>query len=104
MDDTKESIDLRRIRARIAGTLTLDDGTIHEALQMKSLQYRALRTATAEDATDRIFSIARELVPTMSDEQFGQLTLDEANAIIAFASGGIAMVGAIFPNVSSPDA
>lgn len=103
METAQPGVDLRKLRSPIAGQVTLNDGSVHDVLQTKSRHYHALRTASAQDATDRIFGVAREVVPSMTETQAGDLTLDEANAIIAFASGGVAMVGALYPNVPSPE-
>lgn len=103
MSDETQVLDLRRIRKPLAGRVTLEDGSVHDVLQSRGKHYQALKAIKPSEAMERIYEIARELVPTMSNEQAQELNLDQANAIIGVAGLGVAAVEAMYPpNAESP--
>ncbi len=94
-------LDLGQIRNR-SGRVRLEDGTQHDVFPTKGRTYRGLRAATKEEAVDKVYAAAKECIPSATAEQIDELTLEQANAVLAIAGAGIAAVEALYPNAVSP--
>jgi hypothetical protein len=94
-----KNVDIDALLNDPSGTITIK-GTTHVVEQLGEESYRYLNTATAAEATDRLFEIARRCAPTIPADV--QLTIRAANKIIAIASGDIEAVEKLAPNAESP--
>lgn len=88
--------DLRKIRNRVAGRVTIADGSEHDVIQLQSVQYQDLRSGQGD-----IFSIARMSIPTLPVGYV--MFTEEANAIISIATSGVSAVENMFPNGNGPE-
>lgn len=89
-----------------AGRIALEDGTEHDVIQIKSHIYHTLNAARGEGLAyiDALHAAVRELVPTLSDQQAGELTANDENDIVAISGLGVEAVEKMYadPNVASP--
>lgn len=104
MSDEPKVYEIGRLR-KPAGRIKLEDGTEHDVLQIKSRVYHSLKAAKGSAYLDSLEASARELVPTMTDEQAGELTDEDRNDIVAIAGLGVEAVQRLrVPNVAGPAA
>jgi hypothetical protein len=93
---------------KAAGRIALEDGSAHDVMQIKSRIRQTLKAATAETYIDLMTAAVRELVPTLTDAQDGELTDEDRNDIIAIAGLGVEAVerihAAALKNGDSPAA
>lgn len=98
--------DVSRVRKTApAGTITLvAGGPVHTVLHMRAKHHHALKTARAGkgDPVAVIFDMVKEVVPTMTDDEHGNLTMEEARAILEISASGIAAVEDTIPNANGP--
>lgn len=105
MESTTEvpTIDMTRLRARVAGRITLEDGTVHDVMKAKRRHYKALRALQAENATDALFTLAGQCAPTLTQEQLDDFEIEDAQVVLSIAMGDIKAVEAtLLPNGASP--
>lgn len=102
----KKILRLDLIESPIAGTMELANGDRHDVLQPTVRQQQVLvaveQNPGAADFLE-MYRVVRELVPTLTDDQFGALSNEQVTAIVTMASGNIEAVEKLFPNAVSPE-
>lgn len=95
-------IDFDRIRANRAGTITVS-GKRHTVKQMSAA---LLSYASASKDNDQLAAgmhIVARLVPTLSEDELSDISVEEMNCIISMANGDAEAVRKLDPNYEAPD-
>ena len=81
------------------------DGVIYAVRGIKGRNYQALQAMERAKQVDlgELYRIAGECVPDLGDKVY-DLTLDQIQAVIAAASGGVAEVAQTAPKATEPTA
>ena len=101
----KKILRIDALKNTVAGVLEID-GAEHNVLQ-PTLRAQQVVLALQESATSEnlaeLLKAVRQVVPSLSDEQFESLNTDQALAIMTLAGGNIEAVEKAFPNAVGPE-
>lgn len=102
----KKILRLDLIESPVAGQFSLGDGKEHDVRQPNIRQQQilvAIEQAPSAEGLLEMQAVVRQLVPSLSDEQFGSLSNEQLQAIVTLASSNIDVVEKMFPNAVSPE-
>ena len=100
---TPKVLRLADVQNAVAGPLVTAKGVRHDVRQLDFDAHQALQQADDATGIDVLRSAVGRVVPTMTPEEIGALTVASAQAILMLAGAGIAAVEGAFPNAVGPE-
>jgi hypothetical protein len=96
------SLDLDRIAAGLAGTVTLS-GAVHQVNGISAASLKLLRGAQPAEYLDVALTVCKRSVPTLTEGELDTLTPPQIEGILAVATHDVEEVAKLSPDYEPPD-